>query len=70
MLGLPSVVELHCRDFDLRWGTSGSVDVSYAVVYRIGLRDSLQRFTTGDRLVLTGEGWKISQPLLFAARTP
>lgn len=33
-----------------------------------GLRLALQRFPTGDQLELTGAGWKISRPLLFASR--
>jgi hypothetical protein len=70
MLSLPSFVELRCRDFDLQWRRGSTVDVSYKVEYRVAMGDSLQRFPTGDRLVLTAQGWKISHPLLFAGRNP
>lgn len=70
MLGLPSLVELRCRDFRLQWLHGGQVDVSYAIEYRIAMGDSLQRFPSGDRLHLTGQGWKIARPLLLASERP
>jgi len=70
MLGLPDLVELRCRDFRLRWLPGGQVDLSYAIEYRIAMGESLQRFASGDRLHLTGTGWKIARPLLVAAEHP
>jgi hypothetical protein len=70
MFTLPDLVELRCRNFALEWQPGGSVDVSYQVEYRITLSDSLARFSTGDRLDLTGSGWRISRPLLVATRQP
>ena len=68
MLGLPDLVELRTRDFDVHWRGGGIVDVAYNVEYRVAMGDSLQKFPTGDQLELTGSGWKISRPLLVAAR--
>ena len=70
MFGLPELVELRCSGFVLRWRSRGIVDVSYDVEYRIAMGESLQTFATGDRLKLTGQGWKIAQPLLLAERAP
>jgi len=70
MLGLPSLVELRCRDFQLRWLPGGQVDLRYAIEYRIAMGESLQSFASGDRLHLTGTGWKIAHPLLVAAERP
>jgi len=68
MLSLPDMVELRPRSFVLSWRGRGVVDVGYEVEYRVEMGDSLQRFPTGDQLELTGAGWKISRPLLFASR--
>jgi hypothetical protein len=68
MLGLPDLVELRPRDFTVADRGSGIVDVTYSVEYRPSMGDSLQRFPTGDRLELTGGGWKIARPLLVASR--
>lgn len=68
MLALPDLVELRARDFQVLWRRGGAVDLLYQVEYRIAMGDSLQRFSTGDRLELTGSGWKIAHPLLFASR--
>lgn len=70
MLALPDLVELRCRDFRLHYREQGMVDVSYKIEYRIAMGDSLARFSTGDRLQLTGEGWKISRPLLALSERP
>jgi len=70
MFVLPNLVELHCRNFKLVWQPGGMVDVNYQVEYRITLGDSLSRFPTGDRLNLTGSGWRIARPLIVAARQP
>lgn len=67
MMSLPSVVELHCSDFQLTWRGGGTMDVTYDVVYRMQMGDSLQRFVSGDRMQLTGEGWKIARPMLVAS---
>ena len=68
MLSLPDMVELRPRAFVLSWRGRGVVDVGYEIEYRVEMGDSLQRFATGDQLELTGRGWKIAHPLLFAAR--
>lgn len=68
ILGLPDLVELRCRDFRAHHRGAGVVDLEYRIEYRVALRDSLASFSSGDRLRLTGRGWKIAQPLLFAAR--
>jgi len=70
MFALPELVELRCRNFELEWQPGGTVDVNYQVEYRITLGDSLARFSTGDRLSLTGSGWRIAHPLMVAARQP
>jgi hypothetical protein len=70
MLGLPSLVELRCRDFRLRWLPGGQVDASYDIEYRIAMGEPLQHFASGDRLHLTGTGWKIARPLLVASQRP
>jgi hypothetical protein len=67
MVPLPDMVELRCRDFAVADRGRGIVDVTYTVEYRVGMGDSLRRFTSGDRLCLTRGGWKIERPL-FAAR--
>ena len=67
MLQLPELVELRCRDFRVSWRGRGIVDVHYDVEYRITLADSLAHFSTGDRLRLTGAGWKIEQPIFLVA---
>lgn len=68
MLALPELVELRCRDFRLRHRGAGVVDLEYRIEYRVAMRDSIASFASGDRLHLTGRGWKIAQPLLFAGR--
>jgi hypothetical protein len=70
MLGLPELVELRCRDFRLHWLPGGQVDLNYDIEYRIAMGESLQRFASGDRLYLTGTGWKIARPLVVAAQRP
>jgi hypothetical protein len=68
MLGLPDLVELRCRDFAVSNRGRGFVDVAYTVEYRVTMRDALSQFRTGDRLMLTPRGWRISAPLLIAGR--
>ena len=68
MLALPDLVELRCRDFQLDYRSGGHVDVNYRIEYRISMGDSLASFPTGDRLSLTGSGWKIALPLMLASR--
>jgi hypothetical protein len=68
LLALPDLVELRCRDFHVEWMPDGTADVSYQVEYRITLSDSLNRFPTGDRVNLTGNGWRIAHPLMMASR--
>jgi len=68
MVGLPDLVELRCRDFSVNDRGRGLVDVSYTVEYRVSMRDSLAHFRTGDRLMLTPRGWRITVPLLLADR--
>ena len=70
MLGLPDLVELRCRDFSVVHRSSGTVDVTYKVEYRVAMGDSLARFGTGDRLQLTSSGWKIARPLLDGSGHP
>ena len=66
MMALPDLVELRCVDFEIADRGRGSVDVAYTVQYRTHMGDSLAAFRTGDRLILTHQGWKISMPLLMA----
>ena len=70
MLALPNLVELRCRDFELGFQGRGVVDVAYRVEYRIAMGEPLTSFSTGDRLQLTGRGWKIARPLLVASQRP
>ncbi len=70
MLGLPELVELRPCDFRIRWLHGGQVDLSYSIEYRIAMGEPLQRFSSGDRLHLTGMGWKIARPLLVAEERP
>jgi hypothetical protein len=65
MVGLPNMVELRCRDFQIKDQGRGTVDVAYTIEYRIKMGDELARFKTGDRLVLTHRGWKIASPILI-----
>lgn len=64
MLPLPELVELRCRDFQVRDRGRGQVDVTYTVEYRVAMGRPLSRFPSGDRLCLTRGGWKIQRPLL------
>ena len=66
MMALPDLVELRCIDFEIADRGRGSVDVSYTIQYRTQMGESLAAFRTGDRLILTHQGWKISTPLLMA----
>jgi hypothetical protein len=68
MLGLPDLVELRCRDFEVADRGRGIVDVAYTVEYRVSMGDALAQFRTGDRLIFTPRGWRISAPLLMAGR--
>ena len=68
MLGLPDLVELRCRDFNVTQRGRGIVDVKYRIEYRVSMGDSLANFETGDRLCLTNDGWRIVAPLLLSRR--
>ena len=66
MMALPELVELRCVDFEIADRGRGSVDVVYTVQYRTRMGEALAGFRTGDRLILTQQGWKIAMPLLMA----
>jgi hypothetical protein len=65
MMALPDLVELRCIDFRIADRGRGAVDVAYTVQYRTQMGEDLAAFRTGDRLILTQRGWKISTPLLM-----